>query len=188
MTTTPGKPRRAYTIRGNGAVISAALKQVGFDLMHEHELWLIAELFACVKGVLYHDVDKGQPCFGCNACPGFEMHFWRKVCMCDGYTWHLTGELTCLRTARIAPNVAAPKTCTGFLKSAGSALARLNNRQSIGYFAAICQCSSCLISKVTNSEDPPPAMRSRDDDVKHVCNAPTTSLKQPRKSISTKTR
>eukprot|EP00045_Choanoeca_perplexa_P008152 m.74780 g.74780 ORF g.74780 m.74780 type:complete len:542 (-) comp14379_c0_seq1:82-1707(-) len=50
--------RKAYTIRGNGAVISAALKQ----------------------GVLYHDVDKGQPCFGCKECPGFEMHFWRKDC------------------------------------------------------------------------------------------------------------
>ena len=32
-----------------------------------------------VQGVLYHDVDKGEACFACEECPGFELHFWRKV-------------------------------------------------------------------------------------------------------------
>eukprot|EP00056_Hartaetosiga_gracilis_P004053 m.70959 g.70959 ORF g.70959 m.70959 type:complete len:509 (-) comp11687_c0_seq1:105-1631(-) len=33
------------------------------------------------KGVLFHEINAGQPCFKCgDACPGFELHFWRKCC------------------------------------------------------------------------------------------------------------
>eukprot|EP00730_Choanoeca_flexa_P004118 TRINITY_DN11604_c0_g1_i2.p1 TRINITY_DN11604_c0_g1~~TRINITY_DN11604_c0_g1_i2.p1 ORF type:complete len:533 (+),score=126.17 TRINITY_DN11604_c0_g1_i2:119-1717(+) len=68
----PAKARRkTYTIRGTDVVISAALKQ----------------------GVLYHDVDKGQPCFGCDSCPGFEMHFWRKDCTKCGCAKDMHGFL-----------------------------------------------------------------------------------------------
>ncbi|EGD72831.1 hypothetical protein PTSG_04560 [Salpingoeca rosetta] len=33
------------------------------------------------QGILFHDINAGQPCFKCgDACPGFELHFWRKSC------------------------------------------------------------------------------------------------------------
>eukprot|EP00050_Salpingoeca_kvevrii_P007919 m.299511 g.299511 ORF g.299511 m.299511 type:complete len:431 (+) comp14153_c0_seq1:164-1456(+) len=35
---------------------------------------------ALKQGVLYHEVDQGQPCFACDSCTGFELHFWRKTC------------------------------------------------------------------------------------------------------------
>jgi prickle len=36
---------------------------------------------AIKKGVLTHEVDKGSACLTCGTnCPGFELHFWKKVC------------------------------------------------------------------------------------------------------------
>ena len=33
------------------------------------------------RGILVHDVDAGSPCLKCqDKCPGFSLHFWRKVC------------------------------------------------------------------------------------------------------------
>ena len=33
------------------------------------------------RGILVHDVDAGRPCIKCGKeCPGFSLHFWRKVC------------------------------------------------------------------------------------------------------------
>ena len=46
-----------------------------------------AKVFASVrdvankKGLLAHEVDEGAPCLVCgDKCPGFSLHFWRKVC------------------------------------------------------------------------------------------------------------
>lgn len=36
---------------------------------------------AIKKGVLVHEVDEGSPCLKCGSdCPGFSLHFWRKIC------------------------------------------------------------------------------------------------------------
>ncbi|KAI6659897.1 prickle/testin-like protein [Oopsacas minuta] len=54
---------------------------------------------AVKRGILVHDVDAGRPCMKCgDKCPGFALHFWRKVCRHCKCPWmehdiHLIDEL-----------------------------------------------------------------------------------------------
>ncbi|CAI8056185.1 Prickle planar cell polarity protein 3 [Geodia barretti] len=51
-----------------------------FSLERRKKLQSI-RVVAIKKGVLIHEVDEGSACLNCgDACPGFSLHFWRKVC------------------------------------------------------------------------------------------------------------